>query len=168
MVKYDLKRVLPKKKKLPQTPPPTPPPCASVLKKSGICHNFQAHDCFFTDFFWTLPFQKLCMWIANVPLCKTQPEQIFTPKRGELNQIYCSADTHCKFDDFSEIWFCRTCNRRCFDFIFWYLDKNLEIFRFYILIFWYFFPVLNLRPATSKLGQLLVVQFTVQPAVKIC
>ena len=46
MVKYDLKRVLPKKIFLPQTPPPTPPPCASVLKKSGICHNFQAHDCF--------------------------------------------------------------------------------------------------------------------------
>ena len=81
MVKYDLKRVLPKKKKITTDTPPNPPPCASVLKKSGICHNFQAHDCFFTDFFWTLPFQKLCMWIANVPLCKTQPEQIFTPKR---------------------------------------------------------------------------------------
>ena len=47
MVKYDLKRVLPKKKFTPDNPP-TPPPCASVLKNSGICHNFQAHDCFFT------------------------------------------------------------------------------------------------------------------------
>ena len=54
MVKYDLKRVLPKKFFFTTDTPPTPPPCASVLKKSGICQNFQAHDCFFTDFFYLI------------------------------------------------------------------------------------------------------------------